>query len=215
MSDRVVIIPAAGKAVRFGGILKELLPITDTETSLRRTVENALIGMDADEVRIITSIDKIHDHIRHINELYPLANISYRMQTIGLDLWGAILTGISNNKPGGLLLADTVTYIQPDMEITAPLVFGTFETRQPERFSVLYDNTIITKKHLEDNQSYKAWGCIMWDAQVAQFLSQLDVDHYDDAFRDAIALFGYATFDLPYYYDLGNFKAYKEYLLDR
>lgn len=223
---RTVIIPAAGKATRFGGTLKELLPINATDTPMLRAIQNAVLGMDADELMIITNKDKVRDHMNYITEhgMYNLP-ISYRMQTFSKDLWGAIQSGLNWNNPtnGGLVLPDTITFVPELNDLHAPITFGTFWTQEPERFSIIHNGTIITKqkpvydigddKKLEDIVGYKAWGVVMWNKEVAEYwINGPEYDHYDDAFRDAINHFGYTTFDLPYYYDLGSFNKYIDYL---
>lgn len=219
---RTIIIPSAGRATRFGGTLKELLPLNATDTSLKRAIDNAVIGMDADEIVLVTNKDKIWEHTNyvgtHIGFHLP---IQFVPQVYNRDLLGAILTGITPYKDGGMVMADTVTMVDAHA-ITAPLSFGVFATWQPERFSVLWDNSIVTKQEFydcEENQRYdlpafKAWGVVLWSKEVAAYWVQHsdEYEHYDDMFRDAMYFFGYATFDLPYYYDIGTFEAYLAYL---
>jgi len=218
---RTVIIPSAGKATRFGGLLKELLPLNATETPLKRAIDNAVIGMDADEVVIITNKDKIWEHMNYVSRNIEFhLPIQYVPQVYDRDLLGAILTGISPHNDGGLLLPDTVTMVDAH-NVTAPLSFGLFDTYEPHRFSVVHKKTIHTKEVLPifdyeqwSKVSYKAWGTVMWSKEVAQYwIEKSDTyEHYDDMFRDAMQYFGFATFDLPYYYDLGSFDTYVEYL---
>jgi hypothetical protein len=218
---RTVIIPSAGKATRFGGLLKELLPLNATDTPLKRAIDNAVIGMDADEVVIITNKNKLWEHINYISCNIPFhLPIQYVPQVYDRDLLGAILTGISPYTDGGLVLPDTVTMVNAH-NITAPLSFGTFLTLEPNRFSVLADKTIYTKQASmpvknENPLGYKAWGAVMWSKEVAEYwIEHSDkYEHYDDMFRDAMNRWGYATFDLPYYYDLGSFESYLQYLKD-
>jgi hypothetical protein len=222
---RTIIVPAAGKATRFGGTLKELLPLNATDTSLKRAIDNAVIGMDADEVILVTSKEKLWEHTNYVSTHIGFhLPIQYVPQVYDRDLLGAILTGISPHNDGGLVMADTVTFV-PDLEgATSNLSFGTFWTQEPERFSVIHDGTIITKQKpvsylgdgqkLEDMVGYKAWGVVMWSKEVAEYwIAKSDrYEHYDDMFRDGMKEFGYTTFELPYYYDLGSFDKYFEYL---
>lgn len=222
---RTVIIPAAGKATRFGGTMKELLPLNATDTPLKRAIDNAVIGMDADEVVIVTSKDKIWEHMNYVsrNVAFHLP-IQYVPQVYDRDLLGAILTGISPYNDGGLVLPDTVTMVDAH-GFTAPLSFGVFETFEPERFSVICGGTIHTKKKLEPNEcinqafttTHRAWGVVMWSKEVAEYWIEHsdEYEHYDDMFRAAMKRYGYGTFDLPYYYDLGSFDTYVAYLKER
>lgn len=212
---RTVIIPAAGRATRFGGTLKELLPLNATDTSLKRAIDNAVIGMDADEVVLVTNRDKIWEHTNYVSTHIGFhLPIHYVPQVYDRDLLGAILTGISPHNDGGLVMADTVTMVDAH-NFTAPLSFGVFETKEPHRFSVMAEKTILTKQQFAGNTTaYKAWGVVMWSREVAEYWIEHsnDYEHYDDMFRDAMDRYGYGTFDLPYYYDLGSFESYLAYL---
>lgn len=207
---RTVIIPAAGKATRFGGVLKELLPISKTETALMRAVKNAVASMKATDICIITNKEKVSEHMAALTSL----PVTYKEQVYNTDLWGAILSGLSA-VDGGLIMPDTITDI-PIMTTSAPLSFGLFTTHEPERFSILHNNTIITKQKIVDNNTvYKAWGVVLWNADVAAYwIKHGNYLHYDDAFRDAMIHFGFTVFDLPYYYDIGTFDAYTQYIKD-
>lgn len=210
---RTVIIPSAGKATRFGGLLKELLPLNATDTPLKRAIDNAVIGMDADEVVLVTNKDKIWEHMNYISRNIEFhLPIQYVPQVYDRDLLGAVLTGLSPHTDGGLVLPDTVTMVDAH-NFTAPISFGLFTTTEPERFSVVDDRTICTKEAALQG-TYKAWGAVMWSREVAEWWIEHsnEYEHYDDMFRDAMARWGYATFDLPYYYDLGSFDKYVEYL---
>lgn len=212
---RTVIIPTAGKATRFGGLLKELLPLNATDTPLKRAIDNAVIGMDADEVIIITNKEKIWEHMNYISRNVEFhLPIQYVPQVYDRDLLGAILTGLSRYNDGGLVLPDTVTMVDAH-DVTAPLSFGTFVTQEPHRFSIIRNGTIVTKQHIGiPGDGFNAWGAVMWSREVAQYwIENSDTyEHYDDMFRDAMHYFGFATFNLPYYYDLGSFDTYVEYL---
>ncbi len=216
---RTVIIPSAGKATRFGGLAKELLPLNATDTPLKRAIDNAVIGMDADEIILVTSKERIWEHTNYIGSHIGFhLPIQFVPQVYDRDLLGALLTGMSMHNDGGLVLPDTVTMVDTH-GIEGSLVFGTFWTQEPERFSVIYDGTIITKQRIEGNEvdnvaGFKAWGVVMWSKEVAQYwINKSDeYEHYDDMFRDGMQHFGYRTFNLPYYYDLGSFDKYVEYL---
>lgn len=208
---RTIIIPAGGKATRFGGTLKELLPINATDTPLLRALQNAVIGFDADEVLVISSLDKIKEHAYYVgrNMAHAAPFIRYSITTSD-NLWEA-LDDVMPLHDGGIVLADTVTFVEPQ-QITAPLVFGVFKTFQPERFSVIRNDTIITKQPMLNAGHSLAWGVVLWSKEVVDYWRKHQYETYDDAFRDAMRVFGYATFDLPYYYDLGSFEAYVEFL---
>jgi hypothetical protein len=203
---RKVIVPAGGKATRFGGLLKELLPINSTMTPLKAAVCGAISGMRADDVIVISNPDKIIEHARHLLGF----QITYKLQQ-GNELWGAITTGLDTSSDGGLILADTFTKINP-INHTAPLTFGVFKTMQPERFSVIRGKQLITKQPALNAGQSDAWGCVMWTSDVAKFWKSQEFAHYDAAFQAAMDKFGFDTFTLPYYYDFGTFDAYADFI---
>src|SRR3569832_1924458 len=128
-----VIIPAAGRASRVGGVRKELLPLSDApgDTSLRRAVERAYALLGADRVVVVSTPELIAQHAYALAE-YP---IDYQIQQGGGDIWGAIRTGIMSNDAGGLILPDTVWSGTP-VTLDAPIAFGVFWTEATARFSV-------------------------------------------------------------------------------
>lgn len=203
-----VIIPAAGKSIRFGGVLKELLPISAIKTPLEQAVDNALTGLHADSVVIITNAEKIGAHTAHVSKSALYSSVDYRIQ-VGHELWSAIKTGLEATD-GALVLPDTVTCINSAHIPDAPIVFGVFKTTEASRFSVIANDTIYTKQRLDGVQ--RAWGIVLWNSEVAQYWLEHNYVHYDDAFRAAMNEYGYKTFDLPYYYDFGTFSAYAQYL---
>lgn len=213
---RHIIIPAGGKAVRFGGTLKELLPLNATDTPLLRAIHNASLGLRANIITIITDIPKVTEHMRYISmRSAHLKNIRYMLKT-GDELWESVYDALEVCD-GGLVLADTVTMVPNIGEMTAPIMFGVFDTTQPERFSLIQDHTILTKPKDMPEGTYKAWGVVLWNKDVANYwIYHMDeVDSYDEAFRRAMDTFGYDTFTLPYYYDLGSFNAYTEYIKEQ
>jgi len=195
-----VIIAAAGHAVRFGGIPKELLPLGVADTPLQRAVA---LGRRLGEVVVITNPEKASLHRR------VLEGVELKRQGPRPELWGAIRTGLQRGRPGALIMADTVTDFRR-FEMTHPLMFGTFTTRESHRFSVLGARAIATKKRLVGPR--QAWGVVSWSAEVSDFFMTLEVSHYDRAFEAAIRRFGYGTFALKHYADLGTFEAYRQYL---
>lgn len=202
---RRVIIPAAGEAVRFGGVPKEMLPISGEETLLARAVR---IARKIGEPVIVTNRNKEHLHRR----LVPDAEIIVKEDHRHLDLWGSILVGLKHGIPGGLVLPDAVTDFDP-LTIPAhlPICFGTFQTDTPERFSCLIGDRIATKQCAE--VPAVAWGMVAWSGLVSEaFLAETFVT-YDAVFQMVMQTMGYGTFPLHYYQDLGTFAAYRQFLL--
>lgn len=196
-----VIVPAAGLAVRFGGVPKELLPIAERSTPLQHAVE---LGQRLGEVVVITSDEKSSLHRR------LLPGVELRRQGPEPELWGALRTGLARGQGGALIMADTVTDFGALPDPRSPICFGTFATDEAHRFSVLNDGAIATKQPLRGTHS--AWGVVTWSAEVTDFFLSLGDVHYDRAFEAAMRRFGWGTFPLRYYFDLGTFAAYCDFL---
>ena len=209
---RRIIIPAAGDAVRFGGCPKELLPISETDCALTRAVRLAqsLGGVAV----VISNPHKARFHEAALKRAGLDGEIVVREKYQHKDLWGSIERGLELDRAGGLILADTVAAIGVDAVTLVPqnrqLVFGCFQTREPGRFSILLPDRIATKEAAAPGNC--AWGMVFWDAAVTNFLLGLELDHYDRAFEAAMGRFQWGMFPLEYYYDLGTFAAYRDFL---
>jgi hypothetical protein len=195
------VVPAAGVAVRFGGVPKELLPIDVHTTSLQHAVS---LGRRLGDVVVITNREKRGLHRR------LLAGVELRQQGGVPELWGALRAGLRAGRGGALIMADTVTDFGPLPERRPPLMFGVFETHEAHRFSVLKDGRIATKQPLPGR--HLAWGMVVWSAEVTELFRSLEPMHYDRAFERAMERFEWATFPLRYYFDLGTFDAYRSFL---
>lgn len=199
---RRVIIPAAGKASRIFGIPKELLPIDEGVTCLSKSIK---LASTVGQPIVISNPIKLALHSYVVD--VPI------MLQKGDELWGAIKTGLQEGKDGGLILADTVTdFSVYDIDTEADLSFGTFLTNSSRRFSVLLENRIATKEDLPG--TYDAWGVVLWSKRVTDFMLTLEDDHYDRIFERVIQRFGYSTFPLHYYKDLGTFDSYVDYIAE-
>ena len=80
------IIPAAGKAVRFGGILKELLPAQDGISFINHAA-NKLRGI-CDFIIVVTNTEKIQNHMQ------DLKDVVFIEQANNLNLLGAVQTAL-------------------------------------------------------------------------------------------------------------------------
>jgi hypothetical protein len=94
---------------------------------------------------------------------------------------------------------------------------GTFETKEPERFSVFTeDYKIITKKKLPKGTDHKAWGIVGFDGECAQMhFRDHFYNHYDDAFNHVLSHLPreqVGTFPIREYYDLGNYDSYNTFM---
>jgi hypothetical protein len=207
MAYSVGIIPAAGRAVRFGGLMKELLPIGGGLSLLSHTCD--LLERHCDEVIVITRPEKI---AAHAGELSTRAR--YAVQGQGSDIWAAILTGLQT-PADRYYFAMPDTYLEmPDVLPESNFVMGTFETCLPERFGVLVGNRVINKQAGLPIPAL-AWGFLSWSQEVRDYWLSEEISEYTQAINRAISAFGCTTFALGCYYDMAAFEDYAAFLMER
>lgn len=204
-TTRIGIIPAAGSATRYGGVLKELLPV-ESDTVMMDFAVNAMKKGGCDQIVCVTSTRKI----AQISDRFP--HLLYTIQVTGQDIWGAIFAGL-------MVEADEYCFAMPDTVIPehafdlymgAPFMLGCFDTDMCERFGMVRDGFIVNKKPGELGQ---AWGTLMWTKQVRDWwLNYGDLSSYTNAFNLAMRTFGYKTYDLEYYHDIASFEDYRTLL---
>ena len=200
------ILPAAGKATRFNGYFKELLPIGDI-TILEQAAE--VLGPLCDEVLLVSSREKISEHVRVMGH-----SVKYAIQQGDNDIWSAIIESFFiEAKRYYFMMPDCVTSPFPVIE-GVDFVLGTFVTDDPGRFGVLHNGVIIDKDAKQAIPA-QAWGVLSWTKAVVDFWKQSYVVNYTDGFNQAMAEFGFDTFELNYYYDMASFDDYVRYLETR
>lgn len=207
---RLGVLPAAGKAERWGGYPKELLPISRNSTFLSRAVRSLQVS-GCDYVVIITSPSKIHLHTFHLKDW---AGVLYSIQQ-GEEMWGAISTALEMPADEYLfLMPDTYVPLMPfPASLDSDFAMGLFRTDEPERFGTLLGDQVVNKQPRES--PCLAWGALAWSRSVAKHWRAMSFDNYTDAINDAIQVFGYGCWELAYYYDIGSTKHYSEFLLTR
>lgn len=204
-----IILPAAGEASRFGGIPKELLPIASGETCLARAVR---VASQIGDPVIVTNRQKLPWHRKYG------ANILVRWNPKQGDMWGSVSAALEPGRAGGLILPDTVVSFDVSivvrMMLDRPFVLGLFTTWEAERFSVVDDETVSIRTKPADRRIglNRAWGVAFWSAEVTDFFLEQKFGHYDPAFQAVMRKFGYSTFTLEKFHDIGTFGAYRTYL---
>ena len=197
------IIPAAGKATRFGGVLKELLPVPGGGTALGRAAES----LPVDQVVVVTNHAKILDHSRMV----PGAIFVIQEDT-SQDIWGAMLAGMRIDADEYyFVMPDTVFPIDGVFQLRHDFMMGIFATDTPERFGCIVDGRVINKSR-EVRKPATAWGVLSWSSAVKYYWYTAFVETYTDAINKAMMKFGYDEYELDYYYDLASFGDYKEFL---
>lgn len=207
------VIPAAGNATRFGGTLKELLPISESHCGLTFAVETALRYGHCDPVVVTTNL-KRDIHAATLKAAGLHADLVIKQNPEDGDMWGSVLLGISPGVTGGLILPDSVAVPQWTIPCEAPISFGCFMSSEPWRFSCLDLSdkkrpVILTKPRLIS--ACHAWGIVTWNQDASRQLSTIR-NHHDRAFEIVMQQQGYELFSLDNYHDLGSFNHYWKYL---
>lgn len=204
------IILAAGQSVRFNGLLKELLPTGEDREVIDHSI-SAAKQWGADRIIITTNPNKIAQHAKQFSKpKYQDLNISFKVLYEGEMLDSLLLACQEATSENLMLMADTV--FSGGIEVPKRnLAFGTFNTNTPDRYSIFDGGRIVTKPK-EYTGNYKAWGCVAFSDKVAKYWQSYMFNHYDAAFNSAISEFGYDTFDIGTYHDLGTFSRYVDYL---
>ncbi len=205
------IIPAAGHAVRFGGIPKELLPISSVHCGLTYAIQLAQkLGRRSPVV--ISNPEKEAAHRAAIQ----LAGVDAELLVNPLDkceMWDSVRLGLDTNVAGGLIMPDTIPQIEYEIDTTAPITFGCFQTHTPWNFSCLDIHQsnhpkILTKPQI--TRPMLAWGLVFWQEGVGSLLDTHS--HFDKAFESIMQTEGYGWFLLKRYVDLGSFELYRDFI---
>lgn len=206
--QRLGVLPAAGQADRWGGYPKELLPISNDHTFLSRSV-GLLQSSGCDQVLVVTNPTKIHLHAYHLRDWQ---GVQFAIQQ-GDEMWGAMKTAIT-------VPADEYLFMMPDTYVSDPpfpplergaFGLGVFLTEEPERFGVIRDGHVVNKA--PSDKPGLAWGVLAWNHAVANRWRERQLHSYTQAINDAIDEFGYVTWKLDYYFDVGSMSHYTEFLL--
>lgn len=208
MTRTVGIIPAGGQAGRFNGVMKELLPISQEECGLTRTIATMQAG-GANEVWIVTNREKITAHWHAAGQIPGVHFKSHECKGV----WEAI--ALCADVP-----ADWYYFAMPDTIYPAeafvrepkfPVTAGTFYTDKPERYGMLRRNLIVDK---EPGLPGNAWGVWMWSFDAFQTLTAAlgQLQDHTKALNVLISRYGVETFSMGFYYDFATFADYREYL---
>ncbi|HUV91926.1 MAG TPA: nucleotidyltransferase family protein [Anaerolineales bacterium] len=202
------IIPAAGKSTRFGGILKELLPLPNGNSFLREAVNRT--EMFCDRTVVISQPEKIAQHALELG-----SRVIYAVQEGENDIWSAIRTAIC-------IPADTYMFTMPDTYLDrrtfalykgSDFAMGLFTTHTPERFGCLVDGIVINKKSVLTTPVH-AWGVLAWSKKVAEFWKACLFTDYTVAINAAIDQFGVETWKIASYFDNASVNDYGELWLE-
>ena len=204
-SSKVGIIPAAGKAARFGGLYKELLPLPDGKSMIEHAVDRLKF---CDRIVVITNCHKFHLHQELLGDRVILLNQQ------GYELWGAIRTAYNHFDADRYYFTMPDTYMRDDVFLNMPdasFSFGYFMTNEPERFGVFQDGK-VTDKFGDAVIPAMAWGVLSWAKHISDMWNDKRVESYTDAINLAIALDDWDKWPIGDYYDCANMQRYMELL---
>ena len=209
--NRVGIIPAGGRAQRFNGVLKELLPVGE-ESLMRRTVGVLRAGA-ARSIVVLSAPDKVAAHMRGLEGMHGI----YFMQSDEI-LFKSILAACEI-PASWYLFAMPDTFLPEDAfyrKLEGDFVLGLFKTDKPERFGVWGGISIRDKDESFKGTTQWAWGVAAWSRRVVDFWrARADrIRDHTQAFTLAQGHFGWHTFELPYYYDIASWREYEALVKD-
>lgn len=212
----LTLLPAGGRAERFDGIYKELLPIGESKFLLSEAIRRGH-SLGSDRARVISNADKASTHAKFLAR--HASNFSVELSVRSEQdehLWAALRREIPLDEAALLVLPDTKWTCSDRIPAGSHIAFGTFATDEPHRFSLVHEGGILTKPDDRVGR-WQAWGCVYWSARVAEFwkdqeLLQGDYPEYDRAFEAAMREFGYDTFRIEDYHDMGTWSAYSSFL---
>lgn len=231
MFMKLGVVPAAGKATRFGGMRKELLPISGGEAVIDRAM--TALGRATDAILVVASHEKLPILAQYLDSRQYGSPVLYAIQGGGNDIMGAILTALDFPAERYLfampdtLIEDSAFSIYPSSDFS----MGLFETDTPERFGVLDNRRIVNKKyesHFSEPGPYRAWGILSWTQKCAVYWQDIaarlthnagitggDELDYTTAINKAIERFGLSHWRMGSYrdmVDIGEYQAYWRYL---
>lgn len=205
MYETIGIIPAAGKATRFGGITKELLPIKQS-TLLEECVARL---SHCERIILVSNPRRIRDHADLLGD-----RVLYAIQSEGNDIWGAVLTALLAAPAERYYFSMPDTYMPTDALRKPPTgAFGmwTFETDMPERFGCIVNGRIHNKEAGLPTPAL-AWGALTWTSEVRDLWLERDPPTYTDAWNMALTAFPSGTAKLAFYADVSCLMDYLELL---
>jgi hypothetical protein len=160
---------------------------------------------------VVTNPSKSQLHSYHLRQC---GSVLFAIQQ-GEELWGAIATAIQIPADEYyLVMPDTYVPMKPLPPILGESFYlGLFDTLEPERFGTLREDHIVDK--LPGEIPCLAWGTLAWKRAVADYWQTMGYSGHTEAINDAMSVFGYGTWPLEYYYDIGSMDRYKELLLTK
>lgn len=209
MTNIIGIIPAGGKAERFKGLHKELLPVSVGDCALTRCVR-AMQDGGANEIYIASRHDKTTEHWNAVQNFQGV-HLTAR-DFVGLWECIAVLGETCKADLYYFAMADTV--FPPDAfmrDARHDVTCGAFYTKKAGRFGIIAGNCIVDKS---PSLVGDAWGVWIWSADAMAYLAAAcrETRNHTAALNKLLERFGVEKFFMPYYYDFATFADYVEFL---
>jgi hypothetical protein len=206
------IVPAAGKAERFGGLLKELLP-WNGGSLLGNTV--TILQQHCDNVIVLTRPEKIMQHAQALDGY----GATFILQE-GDNLLSGLKSITWDSDYYLFAMPDTVFPLDafPQGGVFDKDVFqiGLFDTTEGQKFGVWGEDEdggwIDDKNSKNEGKERQAWGLLGWPRAAMNVIRETYLKEHTDAFNVAIAEVGFETFMMAYYHDFSSFDDYRKVL---
>ena len=199
---RIGIIPAAGRAIRFGRIPKELLPLPDGRALIDHAIDRLSF---CDRVVVVTNSRKEPFHNAIVGGRVTLV---YQQ---GNEMLGAWLTACGLYRADHYYMTMPDTYIKRDAFADCPhdkdFTLGVFETFEPARFGVIEDG-LVHDKHKAAATPATAWGALAWSDDIYRLWLDKKVWDYTVAINEALKCAGLHTWQIGEYHDCADAYRY-------
>ena len=201
----VGIVPAAGRAERFGGLLKELLPWGDSSL-LGNTVQ--ALQVYCDNVIVLTRPEKIMQHAQALDGY----GVTFVLQE-GYSLLAGLQSITWDSDYYLFAMPDTVFPIDafPRGFSKDKFLLGLFNTNEGHRFGV-FDELIDDKNPNNRGKHRQAWGLLGWPLQAMRIIRRTYLTDHTDVFNFAIETVDWDVFVMDYYHDFADLDSYREAL---
>lgn len=205
MGYKVGIIPAAGQALRFGGVIKELLPLPDGRTLLEHAVDRLC---HCDRIVVVSNASKVD---KHIPKLLGKAGVVIQQ---GNEMWGAIQTAMVTYDADQYYLTMPDTWMMRRAFEGVPEVdfgYGYFITERPERFGCLMGNRFEDKPQFAYTPAV-AWGVLTWSKHAKRMWLTKRPSDYTEAINFAIEQYNHTHWSIGPYFDCASIEDYEKLL---
>jgi hypothetical protein len=201
------VIAAAGKAKRFNGILKELLPVGDGISLLERNIK---LLYACDSILIVSTPEKMAAHAAVASKY---SKVSLTPQRRDWDIYGAMYAGMwFPHDRIHFVMADTympMNVFKGDTGI-APVFLGFHKTDEPWRYGILNPSgrLEVVNKPSDLTGKHMAWGALGWSNEVTKELFYRSKLSYTQAINIMLKKFPVMLDKMEYYYDIGSWEHY-------